>query len=189
MKPVSWLLPVLLAAIPVSTGAQEREGFASSYGPAVISGSINCDGCNAESFTGAGGFLRVGQYLRSDLLVAVEASLHMLPLAYTRQDTSFLLAAVQWYPRPGSDIYVKGNLGVAKLVETDDEDDSSRRKTLTAPALGISVGYDIGTSRSFLLTPFLSITHAFNADYKVNGQRAGTANATAFQLGLGITFY
>jgi len=189
MKSVVRLLPALLAVIPIAAGAQEREGFSSSYGPAIVSGSISCDTCNADSFSGAGGYLRLGQYLKPDLLVAFEASLHTLPLAYTRHDSGFLSAAVQWYPAPGSGIYVKGNLGVARLVNADDEDDESRKSTLTAPSLGISLGYDISTSRSFMLTPFVSVTHVVSSDYKVNGQKAGSASATAFQLGLGFTWY
>lgn len=189
MKAATHLLPILLAITSVAAWTQEREGFGSSYGPSLISGSISCDGCNEDSFAGAGGFLRLGRYLGTDLFVSVEASLHTLPLAYTRQDTSFLSAAMQWYPDPGSNFYVRGSLGVARLVEKDDEDDTSRRSALTAPAVGISVGYDISTRRSFLLTPFVSVTHVFSTDYKMNGQRAGSASATAFQLGLGFTWY
>lgn len=189
MKAASYLPPILLAVTSVAAWSQEREGFGSSYGPSLIGGSLSCDGCNEDSFAGAGGFLRLGRYLRTDLFASIEASVHTLPLAYTRQDTSLLSAALQWYPDHGSNFHVRGSLGVARLVEKDDEDDTSRRSALTAPALGISVGYDFNTRRSFLLTPFVSVTHVFSANYKVNGQRAGSASATAFQLGLGFSWY
>lgn len=189
MKSAARLLPALLAVVSLTVAAQGREGFGISYGPAIVSGSINCDSCNADSFIGAGGYLRLGRYLRPDLLVAVEASLQTLPLAYTRLDSSFLSTAMQWHPIPGSGIHVKGSLGVARLVDANNEDDLSRKSTLTAPSLGLSLGYDIGTSRGFLLTPFVTVTHLVNSDYKVNGQKAGSASATAFQLGLGFTWY
>jgi hypothetical protein len=191
MKCVVRLMLVLLAAIPLGAGAQQRElrqGTGFSYGPALVAGSIHCDTCS-DDFAGAGGYLRLGRYLRPDLFLAVEANLHTLPLAYTRWDTQSVSAVVQWYPAVDNGFYLKGGLGVARLAEVDNEDDATQRRTLTAPALGISVGYDIRTRRRFLLSPFASAMYLTSADYKNNGRVTRSASARTFQIGLGFTWY
>lgn len=192
MKPLARLLLIVVAAASFTAAAQTprvREGFGSSYGPGLLIGSIDCDRCNEAGFAGLGGYLRLGRYLRPDLFFGVEASLHTLPMPYTRYDSNFLSAVVQWYPRVEKGLYVKGNLGVARLVEIDNEDDETRRRKLTAPVLGIGIGYDIRTRRRFLLTPFAHVTLAVGGDYRTDGQSAGSATATAIQVGMGFSWY
>lgn len=166
-----------------------REGFGSSYGPALVGGYIDCENCGGQSFAGAGGYLRLGRYIRPDLFVGMEAGLHTLPVGYNRFDANSLSAILQWYPAARSGFYIKGSLGVARLVYLDSEDEETRRYTLTAPALGIGIGYDIRTRFRFLLTPFAGVTRTASADYKRNGEPRGAASTTAVQIGLGFTWY
>jgi opacity protein-like surface antigen len=192
MKPVACLLVIAASAFSLAAAAQEqrtREGFGSSYGPSLVGGPIHCDDCSGESFAGAGGYLRLGRYFRPDLFVGVEASLHTLPLGYNRFDAKSLSGTLQWYPAARNGFYIKGTLGVARLVYRDNEDEDTRRYTLTAPTLGMGIGYDIRTRFRFLLTPFAGVTRTASADYKRNGETRGSASTTAVQVGLGFTWY
>jgi hypothetical protein len=192
MKSSVWPSLVFLVAGPVAAAAREgqpRAGAGISYGPAIVAGSISCGSCGDDGFAGAGGYLRVGHYIRPDLLLAVEVDLHTFPMAYTRFDTHFLSVAMQWYPEVNEGFHIKGSLGIAKLVEVDGEDDGTQRRTLTAPALGISAGYDFRTRHRFLLTPFAGITRLVSGDYKSSGSTTRTASANIFQIGVGFTWY
>jgi opacity protein-like surface antigen len=192
MKPVACLLLIAASIVSHAVAAQEqraREGFGSSYGPSLVGGYINCNNCGGQSIAGAGGYLRLGRYVRPDVFVGVEASLHTLPLGYNRFDASSISGTLQWYPAARKGFYVKGDLGVVRQVYIDNEDEDTRRFTLTAPALGIGIGYDIRTRLRFLMTPFAGVTRTAGADYKRNGESRGSASTTAVQIGLGFTLY
>lgn len=190
-KTMQRMAVVLLSVASFAASAQQpvREGLGTSLGPSLVLASIDCDQCGGESSAGIGGYLRLGRYVRPDLLAGVEVSLHALPLAYTRYDSQFLSGVLQWYPAVGKGFFIRGSLGVARLVERDNEDEDSTRNVLTAPALGISLGYDIKRGTGFLLTPFASVTRTLGGDYKRNGQSLGSADGIAYQIGLGFSWY
>ncbi len=180
---------LLSASLAASAQQPLREGLGTSLGPSMILGTVDCDRCEDAAFAGIGGNLSLGRYVRPDLLAGVEFSVHTLPLAYYRLDSKLLSGMLQWYPAVGKGFHVKGSLGMAWLSVLDNEDEDSRRYAHTAATLGISLGYDIRRRSGFLLTPFASVTRTMGGQYKRDGQKMGSATATAYQIGLGFTWY
>lgn len=184
---------LLLGTAPFAAGASAqqpvREGLGTSLGPSLIAGSVDCDRCDDGVFAGVGGYLSLGRYVRPDLLAGVEFSVHTLPLAYYRFDAKLLSGVLQWYPAVEKGFHIKGSLGMARLSLLDNEDEDSRRHSLTAATLGVSLGYDIRRRSGFLLTPFASVTRTVGGEYKRDGQKIGSAASTAFQMGLGFSWY
>ncbi len=180
---------LLSASLAASAQQPLREGLGTSLGPSLILGSVDCDRCGDGTFAGIGGYLSLGRYVRPDLLAGVEFSVHTLPLAYYRFDSKFLSGMLQWYPAVRKGFHIKGSLGMTWLGVLDNEDEDSRRHTLTAATLGISLGYDIRRRSGFLLTPFAGITRTIGGDYKRDGRKLGPATATAYQIGLGFSWY
>lgn len=180
----------MLVVIPLAAHAQDRQqrdGFGISFGPALAGGSYHCGTCD-DSFGGMGGYLRLGQYLRPDLFVGAEINLHTIPIEYIREDTNVFSGVVQWYPQTGNGFYLKGSAGFARISHVVGEDDPEKH-TLSGPAIGLSLGYDISTRRSFLLTPFVSATYVTRSDYKEGGTVRRSASASIFQIGLGFSWY
>jgi hypothetical protein len=189
MQAFAALLLLSVASLAASAQQAVREGLGATLGPSLIGGAVDCDRCGDGEFAGVGGYLGLGGYVRPDLLAGAQFSVHTLPLAYYRLDAKFLSAMLQWYPAARKGFHIKGSVGMAWLAVLDNEDEESRRHTLTAPTLGISLGYDIRRRPGFLLTPFASVTRTIGGDYRRNGQKLGPATATAYQIGLGLSWY
>lgn len=189
MKAFGALLLLSVASLAASAQQAVREGPGATLGPSLIGGTVDRDRCGDGVFAGVGGQLSLGRFVRPDLLAGAQFSVHTLPLAHYRLDAKFLSGTLQWYPAASKGFQIKGSLGMAWLAVLDNEDEESRRHTLTAPTLGISLGYDIRRRPGFLLTPFASVTRTIGGDYKRNGQKLGPAAATACQIGLGLSWY
>lgn len=191
MKSVTHLALLIAAAIPVIAAAEQqpqiRQGFGISFGLGGGSAAVDCSICTGDRETGSSGYLRLGGYVRPDLFVAFETN------GYTKSangvDTAggFYSAALQWYPNEEKGFYVKGNLGVAGVIEEDDFGDEF---TVAAVGLGIGTGYDYRLGKNFSLTPYANLIFTAKNEIKFNGSSTGyKASFNLVQIGLGFTWH
>lgn len=190
MKSVLRPIIALMVLVPLAATAQEpqeRKGFGISFGLGGGSASVDCSGCNSDRETGFSGYLRLGGHVRPDLMVAFESN------GYTKSsdgvDTSggFYSVALQWYPNVEKGFYMKGNLGVAAVLEDYDDGDEF---TVAAPGVGLGVGYDLRLGKNFSLTPYMNLVFTGNGDVKYNDSSTGVnARFNLIQIGLGFTWH
>jgi hypothetical protein len=189
MRLVTHTLLALLVTVPAAAMAQEqqaRQGFGISFGLGGGSAAVDCSGCDSERETGFSGYLRLGGYVRPDMFVAFESNGYVTSSEGIDTTGGFYSVALQWYPNAEKGFYVKGNLGVAGVVEEYGSDEL----TVAAGGLGLGLGYDLRMGRNFSLTPYLNLVFTGNGDVKFNGDSTGVnAKFNLIQLGLGFTWH
>ncbi len=182
-------LPLLfgvLAAPALAQETQPRQGFGISFGLGGGSAGIDCDGCGSDRDTGGSGYLRLGGHVRPDLFVAFESIGFVTSNDGWDTTGGFYSVATQWYPNVDKGFYLKGNLGVAGVVEDDGFDEIE----VAAFGLGLGIGYDIRLGRNFSLTPYANLVYTAKGDVKLNGSSTGIkAGFNLFQIGLGFTWH
>ncbi len=192
MKITSAFRPFLaaLAFAPLAATAQEpqaRQGFGISFGLGGGSASVDCSGCDSDRESGFSGYLRLGGYVRPDLLVAFESNGYANSSEGVDVSGGFYSVALQWYPNVDKGFYIKGNLGIAGVVEDYDDGDEI---TVAAGGLGLGLGYDFRLGRNFSLTPYMNLVFTGNGDVKFNGDSTGIdAKFNLLQIGLGFTWH
>ena len=190
MHGVSRFAALLLLLAPFVASAQEaprtREGFGISFGIGGGSGAADCGPCSGDRETGASGYLRLGGYIKPNMLLAFESNGYVKQKDGIDATGGFYSMVLQWYPNVATGFYVKGGLGLMGYGETDGVDE------LTSSALGISAGagYDFRVSKNFSLTPYGNILFSGKGDAKFNGTSTGIdASFNLIQVGLGFTWH
>jgi opacity protein-like surface antigen len=184
------LAALLLAAATTTAAAQDkpqtREGFSASFGLGMGSAGLSCDGCDFDRETGLSGYLRLGGYIRPNLLLAGETN------GYTKSEDgvdgqiSYISAVAQYYPQVQKGFYVKGGLGLS-MASIDDGTDEI---TANGMALSLGLGYDFRVGKNFSLTPYMNWLKSFGAEAELNGTGTGVdLNTDVLQFGLGLTWH
>lgn len=190
MKKSGCLVLLVAAAIPGLAAAQEpqeRKGFGISFGLGGGSAAVDCSGCDSDRASGFSGYLRLGGYVRPDLMVAFESNGYTKSSGGYDTNGGFYSVALQWYPNVETGFYLKGNLGVAAVVEDYDDGDEL---SVAAAGLGLGLGYDIRLGKNFSLTPYLNLIYTANGDVKYNDSSTGiNAKFNLIQIGLGFTWH
>lgn len=191
---IRFTVAALLLAVASTTATaqdakpQTREGFSASVGLGMGSAgvSIDCPGCDLDRETGLSGYLRLGGYVRPNLLIAGETN------GYTKSEDgvdgriAFISAVAQWYPQVEKGLYLKGGLGFANTSVDDGTDEI----TAGAMALSLGAGYDFRVGTNFSLTPYVNWLKAFNGEAKLNGTGSGVdLGVDVLQVGLGLTWH
>src|SRR6476660_1043404 len=94
---------------------QTREGFTFAFGFAPGRGEVSCEGCDFDSHTGFGGFIRVGGAVNSNLMLGGQMNgwLHSADGDDTK--FGFALATAQWYPYTPIGWYGEGGFGLGRV--------------------------------------------------------------------------
>lgn len=188
MNRISMILALLFFAPSAASAQHEqtRQGFGISFGLGLGSAGATCDYCTSERDSGISGYLRIGGYLRPNLMLAGESN------GWTRSDNGvtqtlgFYSAVAQWYPNVASGLYLKGGLGLVAYTASDNTDD------ITAGSLGLTLGlgYDFRVGRNFSLTPYANYLHSTKGELKFNDISTGlNISANLLQVGLGFTWH
>lgn len=192
MKARMALAALLLAAVPTiavaqgTANPQTREGFGISFGVGMGSVGLEAEGTDFDRESGLTGYLRIGGYVRPNLMIAGETN------GFTKEEdgvtgtASFISAVALWYPQPTNGLYLKGGLGFTTTTVDDDVDE------IKASGMGISlgVGYDWRIKPNFSLTPHLNWLRSFGNEADVNGTATGVDLTTdLLQIGLGFSWH
>jgi opacity protein-like surface antigen len=192
MKTRLALTVALLALLPAAAAAQDtarpqtREGFGISFGGGLGSVGLSCDGCDFDRETAISGYLRLGGYVRPNLMIAGETNGWTKDEDGVKGTASFISAVALWYPQPASGFYLKGGLGFSNTTIEDGADE------ITAAGMGISLGlgYDWRLGTNFSLTPYMNWMKSFGAEAEFNGTGTGIdLNSDVLQIGLGFTWH
>lgn len=180
---------VLLAftAVPLAAqNPQTREGFGISFGLGMGSAGASCDGCESDRTSGGAGYLRIGGYLRPNLMLAGESHGFTNSEDGIDETAGFYTFTALWHPSVESGLFIKGGIGFAADVATDGIDEM----TFSAPGVVVGVGYDFRVGRNFSLTPYLNAMTSAKAEIKYNDIATGVkASMNIIQIGLGFTWH
>lgn len=172
-----------------NVAAQEalpRQGFGISFGLGGGSAGMDCSGCSSDRETGASGYLRLGGHVRPDLFVGFESNGFVASDDGWDTTGGFYSVALQWYPNVNKGFYLKGNLGMAAVVEEDDFDELE----VSSVGIGLGIGYDARVGKNFSLTPYANLIYTTKNDVKLNGSSLGVkAGFNLIQIGLGFTWH
>src|SRR5690606_22847794 len=102
------------------------------------SANMDCDGCSSDRETGMSGYLRLGGHVRPDMFVGFESNGYVTSNDGVDTTGGFYSVALQWYPNVDKGFYLKGNLGVAGVLEEDGIDEFE----VAAFGAGLGIGYD-----------------------------------------------
>jgi opacity protein-like surface antigen len=180
------MLSVLVTAAASAQDAPARKGFSASFGLGNGSAGADCDFCSDDRENGFSGYLRLGGYLRPNLLLAGETNGWVHSEDGVDENLSFVTGVAQWYPAATNGFYLKGGLGLAMYRASDDVDDVSGN----ALAVNLGLGYDFRVARSFALTPYVNYLASTKGELSVND--VGTdlkVSANVLQIGLGFTWH
>jgi hypothetical protein len=185
------LLAALAVAAPAlsaqsSTTVPERQGFGISFGFGAGSAGADCDFCSSERTTGLSGYLRLGGHVNQQLFLGVESNGWTKEEEGVTESLGFYSGVLQWYPNVASSFYLKGGVGLATYLATDDIDE------ITSNALGLTVGmgYDLKVGQRFSLTPFANAMFSTKGELNFNDESTGlNVSANLIQVGLGFTWH
>jgi len=180
------ILVLLPAAIDAQQVPQTRQGFGISFGVGGGSNGLECNGCTSDRESGASGYLRVGGYVRPDLMVAGETNGWAKNVNGVDETANFLSAVVQWYPNVETGLYLKGGAGFASSRADDGVDEFES----TGLGINLGIGYDWRLTRGFSLTPYVNYLRSVGAEEHVNGVGTGDRlNVNVLQFGLGFSWH
>jgi hypothetical protein len=180
---------LLVLALPSEVSgqhAQVREGFGIGFGFGLGSAGASCDGCDSDRESGLSGYLRLGGYVRPNLMLAFESNGYVKSADGVDYTVGFYSAVAQWYPTATNGFFLKGGLGVSGYAATDGLDELS----LFAPGINLGLGYDARLGRNFSLTPYVNFLASGKADAELNGISSGFKVSTnLLQVGIGFNWH
>jgi len=182
-------LALLLPTAAMAQHPQTREGFGISFGFGAGSSTFTCGECAGEDWGGSGvsGYLRLGGYVRPNLLLAGETNgWNRINGDLNSASIGAVLAVAQWYPMVKDGLYLKGGVGYTYSSATTDYGDVGS----SGFGLSLGAGYDWRIARNFALTPNVSYLTQLGGTIKVSGVDSGvSATVHVFQFGLGLTWF
>ncbi|MDX2123166.1 MAG: hypothetical protein SF070_19165 [Gemmatimonadota bacterium] len=176
---------VLLALTASATAAQEesarRQGFWFNIGLGYGSADFNCDNCGSTDREGSvAGNIAAGGTLSPQLLLGVESNGWYKDESGIKSTFGNLAAVAYFYPSAGSNLFLKGGVGLSayKFENGSSVDD-------TGLGLLAGIGYDLPIGKSLSITP----TAAFNFGMMGDKSGAQSVKINWFSLGAGLTVH
>ncbi len=172
---------VLLALTASAAAAQEesarRQGFWFNIGLGYGSADFNCDNCGTTDREGSvAGNIAAGGTLSPQLLLGVESNGWYKDESGIKSTFGNLAAVAYFYPSAGSNLFLKGGVGLSayKFENGSSVDD-------TGLGLLAGIGYDLPIGKSLSITP----TAAFN--FGMMGDKSGAQSVKINWLSLGAS--
>lgn len=176
---------VLLALTASAAAAQEesarRQGFWFNIGLGYGSADFNCDNCGSTDREGSvAGNIAAGGTLSPQLLLGVESNGWYKDESGIKSTFGNLAAVAYFYPSAGSNLFLKGGVGLSayKFENGSSVDD-------TGLGLLAGIGYDLPIGKSLSITP----TAAFNFGMMGDKSGAQSVKINWFSLGASLTVH
>ncbi len=188
-----WLTLAIVAILATPAVAQQRalpqtrQGFWLSFGFGIGATNVDCPLCADERKSGLTGSIAAGDAVSRALLLGVELDGWIKNDVNAERTIVAGFATATLYPIVHRGLFIKAGAGLmrAKVTSVLGSELSG-----TGFAGQVGLGYDLRTSRTVSMTPFLSYMMSLDADLEFNGGRTGgSLNADMLQLGVGLTWH
>jgi len=179
-------LALTLYASPADAQARPRSGFGFAFGMGGGNAGVTCDECAIEMderLNGISGFVRLGGYASSRMLVGVEGSGWIRNSDGLERRIAAVSLVFVGYPSSTAGFFVRGGGGgIRAVVENDIASVVGEGITWS-----VGIGFDIGSGGA-ALTPYVTYLNSTEVAADVNGVSTGVnLNPNILQFGLAIT--
>jgi hypothetical protein len=183
------------AALAAQATHQQAGALTGSIGIGSGSAAFSCDVCGSHRDVSVTVLGNIGARVRSNLVVVVEGSGWKSDYSASsgNGDASIIVAdaALQWYPRAASGVFVKGGVGPAWVTDhvSIDALGETTVKSRSA-ALVVGAGWDVPITKLMAISPYAAFDYLGRAKQSVNGLRIGEKlGATVLQVGVAARFH
>jgi hypothetical protein len=180
------LIALVLGATNLAAQASPRSGLGFSFGMGAGNAGVTCDGCGVdidERLNGISGYVRLGGYAGSRLLVGVEGTGWIRNSDGLERRIAAVSVVFVGYPSSTAGFFIRGGGGGIRAVI----EDNLVSVVGEGVTWSVGIGFDIG-SGSAALTPYVTYVNSMEVAADVNGLSTGVnLNPNILQFGLAIT--
>jgi hypothetical protein len=175
---------VIAAPLAAQGHPQTREGLNVSFGFGEGSASVTCNVCVTDRNRAPTAYLRVGETLRPNLVVAGELD----GWDRTKNGVEVTIITVnlvgQWFPQPANGFFLVGGAGLGLIDITAKIGTGKVSNSGHGLGVEIGAGYDWRVGKNFALTPFAALFTTSGLRFE-NG---GKADGNVVHAGIGFTW-
>jgi hypothetical protein len=197
---------VIVLGLPSGAAAQEKNDFWLGFGVAAGHARIDCSMCGPldagdpwKGGAGWGGYVAAGGVYRTNMLLGLELNFYSRDSSPSEREAvlASLAMTMQYYPQPGSRLFVKGGAGVGMYSLVDSYYVHSFLGTTSSGlesfgfAVQAGVGYEHMVRRNIALVPFANVVQLLARGERdpLTGAASAPSHPRHVQLGLGVQWY
>jgi hypothetical protein len=186
--PIRIVGALLIAPFPLvaQDAPQSRHsGFHAAVGLGSGSAALTCSSCSSDRETSSATMIRFGGAVSPTVVLSGEINGWAQDKGGVKSTLSFVNVVAQFYSEPTSKFFFKAGVGLAAGAQSI----SGLKLETNSYGLIAGIGYDIGLTPGFALTPYVDYAWMASADAKLNGSGTGVSvGANLLHFGLAASW-